>query len=147
MTDWSAMETPLDPVPVFPVQEPDGRKDWPEIQRQTTFLRLMGMSAPSVLVFANANAGKRNPRKAKAEGIMGGVFDITCIADGPLSAFIEFKGYTAAGRPGILSRNQVEFGNRCHALGVPVACFFSPYRAYDWLKAQGFPCREVRHAA
>jgi len=145
--DWSALETPLDPEPEFFVQPPDKRKDWTELQRQTTLLRLAHMFAPRVMIFANANAGKRNPRKAKAEGIRAGVFDLTCLWRGPLPAFIEMKGYTKGGRPGALSRNQIEFGNRCVQLGIPAACFFDPYDALNWLREQGFPVAEVRRAA
>jgi hypothetical protein len=144
--DWSVLETSLDPDPEFFVQAPDGRKDWTELQRQTTFLRCLHMAGPRVLVFANANAGKRNPRKAKAEGIKAGVFDITCLWRGPLTAYIEFKGYAGQKRKqaGSLTRNQVEFGNRCTQLGIPAACFFDPYDAIDWLREQGFPIAAVR---
>lgn len=147
MTDWASLECDLDPVPDFYVQSPDGRKDWPEIGRQATFLRLMNQFAPRVVVFANANAGKRNPRNAKREGIRAGVFDLTCNWKSPQTAYIEFKGYTKAGRAGSLSRQQIEFGNRCVSLGIPCASFFDPYDAYDWLRAQGFPCLEVKRAA
>lgn len=144
---WSALETSLDPVPEFFVQPPDKRKEWTEMQRQSTLLRLAHMFAPRMMIFANANAGKRNPRQAKAEGIRAGVFDLTCNWRGPLTAYIEMKGYTKAGRAGALSRNQIEFGNRCTHLGIPAACFFDPYDALDWLRVQGFPVLEVRRAS
>lgn len=145
--DWSALETSLDPDPEFFVQAPDGRKDWTELARQSTFFRCLHMAAPRVLAFANANAGKRNPRKAKAEGIKAGVFDVACLWREPVAAYIEFKGYTKAGRAGTLTRNQVEFGNRCIHLGIPAACFYDPYDALDWLREQGFPVGSFQRAA
>jgi hypothetical protein len=144
--DWGSLEQSLHPDPAFSVEAPDQRKDWTELQRQTAFLRLMRMTAPRVLVFANANAGKRNPRKAKAEGITSGVFDLTAIWRGQV-AYLEMKGFTKAGRAGQLSDNQIGFGNRLVELGIPCACFFSPYAAADWLRSLGFPVAEMRDAA
>lgn len=139
MVNWSALETSLDPVPEFLVQEPDGRKDWAEIDRQATFLSIMRMAAPRVMVRANANAGKRNPRQARKEGIRAGVFDLSLFWRSPQIVLIEFKGYSKAGRAGKLSPSQIEFGNRCTQLGIPCACFFDPYDAAEWAKAQGLP--------
>lgn len=144
---WAALETPLDAGPAFLVEAPDGRKEWREIDRQVTFRHLMATAAPRLLVYANANAGKRNPRQARKEGILGGVFDITILWRRQAIAYIEFKGYDARGRAGKLSQAQIDFGNRLTALDVPCACFFSPYAAVDWLREQGFPIAEVRHAA
>ena len=145
--NWSELETGLYEAPRFPVEAPDGRKDWPEIDRQVTFRRLIGTAAPRLLVFANANAGKRNPRLARKEGILGGVFDMTVLWRRQQIAYIEFKGYDARGRAGKLSQAQIDFGNRLVDLEVPCACFFSPYSAIDWLREQGFPIAEVRRAA
>ena len=141
---WADLESSLSPSPQFLVQAPDGRKDWTEIARQATFLRVMGLSAPRVLIFANANAGKRNPRQAKREGIRAGVFDIACLWRAPVAAYIEFKGYSKAGRAGNLSDSQIEFGNRLTELGIPCACFFDPYDAANWLREQGFPVAEIK---
>lgn len=145
--DWGAMETPLDEQPQFFVQPPDGRRDWAETPRQVKFRQLCAMFAPAVYVRATANAGKRNPRQARAEGIRAGVLDLCCHASGARTAYIEFKGYNAAGRPGKLSDSQIRFGNHMQGLGIPVACFFDPHDAYDWLKQQGFPCQEIPLAA
>lgn len=145
--DWGSLETTLHPVPTFFVQAPDGRKDWTELQRQGTFLALMKRAAPRLLVYPNANAGKRNPSKARAEGIRSGVFDLTIVWQRSKIAYLEFKGYTSGGRPGALSDNQIEFGNRLVELDVPCACFFDPYAAANWLRELGFPVAEVRHAA
>ena len=145
--DWADLDTPLQPVPDFLVEAPDGRKDWAEIDRQATLRKLLAVSAPRLVVYANANAGKRNPMKAKREGIMGGVFDLSILWRAPAICYVEMKGYDKSGRPGTLRDNQIEFGNRCVALGIPCACFFSPHRALAWLREQGLPIAEVRDAA
>lgn len=137
--DYLPAGDPLTEAPLFYVEPPDVRKDWPELSRQTTFLQLMRYAAPKVAVWATANAGKRNPMQARREGIKSGVFDIQCASEGPLIALLEFKGYSKDGRAGKLSDNQIEFGNRMHGYGVPVACFFDPHAAVEWLRAQGFP--------
>lgn len=143
---WGSLETSMSPEPAFLVEAPDHRTGWTELQRQTAFLRLMRLAAPRVLVFANANAGRRNPRQAKAEGITSGVFDLTVLWRGK-TAFVEFKGYTKAGRAGHLSDNQTDFGNRLVELGIPCGCFFSPSTAAGWLRSLGFPVAETRDAA
>lgn len=145
--NWAELECSLEPVPEFPVQAPDGRRDWPELQRQATLFRVMHFSAPRVLGFAIPNAGKRNPAKARREGILGGVFDTQWSFRAPMTAWIEMKGYDSRGRAGSLSRPQIEWGNRMTQLGYPVACFFCPYAAADWLRGLGFPVAEVRRAA
>ena len=144
MNFLSDLETDLNPTPQFLHEQPDQRKDWPELNRQATFLRLIRMAAPRLLVFANANAGKRNPRQAKSEGIRGGVFDLTVLWTQQRCAYIEFKGYTKAGRPGKLSDNQIRFGNRLVELGIPCASFFSPFNAVNWLREQGFPIAQIQ---
>lgn len=144
---FADLDCDLYPTPQFPHEAPDQRKDWTEIDRQAAFLRVMRTAAPRLLVFANANAGKRNPRQAVKEGIRAGVFDVSVIWTERRTAFIEFKGYTKAGRAGSLSVPQIEFGNRLVELGVPCAMFFSPYNAIKWLREQGFPIAEMRDAA
>jgi hypothetical protein len=146
MIDFSHLETPLNPEPQFFVQAPDGRRDWPEIDRQATLFKIMHAAAPRVLGFAIPNAGKRNPHKARREHILGGVFDTQWLWRGRV-AFIELKGFDARGRAGTLQSNQVDFGNRCIELGIPCAMFFCPYEAVSWLREQGFPVAEVRRAA
>ena len=137
---FAGLDSPLVEVPRFLVEPPDGRKNIAELPRQTTFLGIMRMAAPSVEVRALPNAGKRNPSQAKKEGIKAGLFDIGCWW-GRGHALIEFKGYDARGRAGALSQNQIAFGNRLHDLGWPVACFFDPERAAAWLADQGAPVR------
>ncbi|MXP42966.1 hypothetical protein [Allopontixanthobacter sediminis] len=145
--NFADLETSLKPVPQFFVQAPDKRKDWPEVDRQATFFSTLRMAAPRLLVFANANAGKRSPRMARKEGILGGVFDVSIEWTRMLHAYVEFKGYDKSGRAGVLSPNQIDFGNRLVDLGIPCACFFDPYDAADWLREQGFPVAEIRRAA
>jgi hypothetical protein len=135
------LDDDLAPVAQFFVQQPDGLKHWAEIDRQAAFLKMMRFSAPRVEVWANANAGKRAVWVARKEGIRSGVFDLSIAWMNGLTAYIEFKGYDKSGRPGKLSQNQIEFGNRLTELGYPVACFFCPHAAIDWLREQGFPVR------
>ncbi len=150
MTDWSALESTLDPVPLFHVEQPDGRKDLSELDRQVLFRRYMRDLAPAVVVWANANAGKRNPVQARREGLLAGVFDVTCAWDIGASklpdpavsiCFVEMKGYDKNGRPGKLSKAQIEWGNAMHERGHKVACFFSGKSAFDWIAALGAPIR------
>ena len=147
MIDWSALESPLTPTPRFHVEAPDGRKDWPELDRQAAFIKLMHQIAPRVLVYAIPNAGKRHPIKARREGIMAGVFDLRIEWKAPLTAVIEMKGYGTRGTAGQLSNAQVEYGNRMADLGWHVGCFFDPMAAVQWLKDCGFPVMAARVAA
>lgn len=147
MNYWDRLETPLNQAPTFFVEEPDGRKDWAEIDRQATFFKLLRLTGPRVLAYPNVNAGKRNPRLARKEGIVAGVFDVTCAFRPSLTAWIEFKGYDKSGRAGKLSQSQIDFGNRLIDLGRPCACFFSPDCALGWLRELGFPIRSADHAA
>jgi hypothetical protein len=146
MSAWDALESSLNPEPQFFVQAPDGRRDWPEIDRQSALFKIMHAAAPRVLGFAIPNAGKRNPHRARREHILGGVFDTQWLWRG-MTAFVELKGFDARGRAGTLQTNQIEFGNRCVELGIPCAMFFCPFAAAEWLREQGFPVAEVRRAA
>lgn len=150
MVDFADLEGPLKAEPLFPVEAPDGRKDMAEIDRQVMFRRYAANLAPRVIVWANANAGRRNPAQARREGVMAGVFDMTCawdIADStnPTAlqsvCYLEFKGYDKNGRPGKLSQAQIEWGNAMHERGHMVACFFSGKSAFDWLASLGAPVR------
>lgn len=144
LQSFAELESPLYPAPGFPVQAPDGKRDWPELDRQATLFRLMHMAAPRVMGEAIPNAGKRNPAQAKREGIRAGIFDTVWRFKYPLVAHVEMKGYSKAGRPGQLTTAQVEWGNRMTQLGFPVACFFCPYAAVEWLRGLGFPIAQVR---
>ena len=144
MNAWADLEQSLHEQPVFPVEPPDGVRHWSEIDRCVAFRKLVRTAAPTVLIYANANAGKRNPRQAWREGIMAGVFDYDARWHFPGGAQVEFKGYDARGRAGGLSQAQIDFGNRLHRLGHPVACFFTPAAAVEWLRSLGAPVRGVR---
>ena len=153
MTVWDELEAPLKAVPTFPVEAPDGRKELSELDRQSWFVAYMRRTQPHVEVHANANAGKRGPKaqnQAKKEGLKAGVFDLTVawdLRDSTLPncavsiAFPEFKGYTAAGRPGSLTPSQIDWGNAMHAKGFPVASFFSAQSCIKWLAELGCPLR------
>jgi hypothetical protein len=140
VTCFADLETPLVQTARFPVEPPDGRRDVTEIARQTAFRRLMRAAAPTVFVAAIPNAGKRNPTQARREGIIAGLPDLTCWWNRG-HALVEMKGYDARGRAGKLSSAQIEIGNRLLDLGWPVACFFTPERAVEWLASLGAPVR------
>lgn len=133
----------LDEGPLFFVEKPDGRRDWPEADRQHALFRFMYGRAPQVMGFAIPNAGKRHPYWATKSGIVAGVFDTAWLGPNGLTAYIELKGYSARGQPGRLSRAQIEWGNSAHRLGIPVACFFAPHAAAEWLRRLGFPMEEA----
>jgi len=150
MIDWAELETPLGGKPLFPVEAPDGRKDLSELDRQVMFRKYAANLAPMVMLWANANAGRRNPLQARREGIVAGVFDMSAawdigastLVDCAVSAcWIEFKGYDKRGQPGRLSEAQIEWGNAMHQRGHKVACFYSGKSAFDWLASLGAPVR------
>ncbi len=146
VSNWADLETELRAPPRFYVQAPDGRKDWSEEKRQEAFFATLHRVAPRVMAHHVKNEGKYNHAKAKRGGVVSGVFDIRCDCDAPLSAVLELKGYTKAGRAGELSQAQIDWGNAMLDRGWPVACFFDPFAAIDWLRVQGFPVREARAA-
>jgi hypothetical protein len=135
-------ETPLYDVPRFPVEAPDGIRCWPELSRQSWLIKRMRLIAPRVRVEAVPNAGKRNPRKAKLEGITAGVFDLTCRWDGG-EACPEMKGYDKRGKPGTLSQAQIDWGNAMLDMGKDVACFFHPETCIEWLRLLGAPFEDA----
>ncbi len=138
LDDFDAMETPLRETALFRVDAPDGKRSWAEADRQATFRGRLRMVAPSLMVFANANAGKRARHLAIKEGVRAGVFDVT-VASGTIGprfvAYPEFKGYDARGRAGSLSVEQICWGNQMHRAGHHVACFFDPDAAVEWIRS------------
>lgn len=143
MNAWAALEADLYAEPRFYCGKPDGRRDWPEADRQATLFRVMHMAAPTVHGFPVPNAGKRNPVMARKEGIVAGVFDTEWRSKTPkLIANVEMKGYDKRGSPGKLAQAQIDWGNLQLDLGFAVACFFCPYDAAEWLRELGFPVRE-----
>lgn len=141
MIDWAALDEPLKQEPLFPVEPPDGRKDWTERARQTQLFSLMKSCAPTVQGYAIPNAGKRHPTVAKQEGIRAGLFDTEWPWNRGI-AWVEMKGYDKNGRAGKLSQAQIDWGNMMVRCGFPVACFFDPVNAVNWLREQGAPVCE-----
>lgn len=137
MNLFADLETSLCEKPIFPVEAPDGRRDWSEADRQATFRGRLRMMAPSLIVWANANAGKRGRTQAIKEGVTAGVFDLS-VASGRVGdrfvAFPEMKGYDSRGKAGSLSQAQIDWGNRMYRAGHHVACFFNPDSAVEWLR-------------
>ncbi len=138
MTDWAALETPIKPVPNFPVEAPD-KSPATELQRQATFLKLLRQLAPGVIAYANTNgthiASLASRAKANREGRTVGAPDLTVVWNRGV-AWIEFKA--ARGR---MSNAQVEFCNRLVQAGQHVGCFRDPMAALDWLRDCGAPVR------
>lgn len=138
MSAFALLEDDLSPVPVFPVEKPDGKRTWGEADRQATFRGRLRIMAPSLMVFANANAGKRARHMAIKEGVRAGVFDLTVTSGtvgGRFVAWPEFKGYDARGRAGTLSNAQIDWGNTMWRAGHHVACFFDPDAAVEWIRS------------
>lgn len=152
MTDFAALESPIAPVPLFPVQAPDGRKELSELDRQAWVVNYIRRAQPHIMVYATPNAAKRGfaaQRQAKKEGLLAGVFDLTFCwdikhSDGPVTVcWAEMKGYDARGAAGKLSPPQIEWGNAMHQRGHKVACFFSAKSVIEWLRSLGAPVRGV----
>ncbi|HYI43682.1 MAG TPA: hypothetical protein VD768_08690 [Sphingomicrobium sp.] len=138
--DFPADDFDADKVPLFPVEPPDGRRDWSEADRQATLRRLMTQACFQGVHWPIPNAGKRNPAKARQEGIRAGVFDTEWQWNYG-QAWVELKGYDARGRAGKLRPEQICWGNSMHRMGKRVACFFDPYAAFTWLvDTCGAPC-------
>ena len=142
MIDWHSLEID-DSKPLFLCEAPDGQRHLSELARVAGFRKLMRLCAPTIAIYPNANAGKRSRRQASMEGIVAGVFDYTAAWSAPNVAWLEFKGYDAQGRPGMISPAQIEWGNRMVRLGHRVACFYRPENALAWLNACGAPVMEM----
>lgn len=150
-----ALESPLREEPEFPVEEPDGRKELSELDRQAWVVAYMRRTQPHIVCYATPNAGKRGFKaqaQAKKEGLLAGVFDLTfawdvqhAAEDRPTICWAEMKGYDASGRPGQLSNPQIEWGNTMHRKGYAVACFFSAQSVIRWLGELGAPLRGKIH--
>jgi hypothetical protein len=151
VTIWADLESTLAPEPEFPVEQPDGVR-MSELDRQAWLVAYIRKTSPKVLIYANANAGKRGmgaQRQAHKEGLLAGVPDLTCAwsvedahCDGPTVAWLEMKGIDARGAAGKLSAQQIETMNRLHRSGQAVACFFSAKSAIAWLRSLGCPIKE-----
>ncbi len=134
------LESPLKPTPRFTIQAPD--KDMrTELERQTAFLSLLRMTAPSVMAWAvpnGHNRGLKDRVKAKKEGLKAGVPDLTvCWNHGV--AFFEFKD--ARGKP---SDAQVDLLNYLQDCGHHCAIVRTPEFAMNMLANWGAPVRLIR---
>ena len=142
------LETDLAEKALFPVEQPDGRKDLTEHQRQSMFVAFMRKANPHIVVYANMNHGARSQARAVKEGLLAGVFDMTIAWDArdddprPTVIWAEFKGYEAkSGRPGTLSPAQRDWGNTMTRKGYAVGCFFSARTLVQFLADHGAPVR------
>lgn len=137
---FDALETPLKAEARFTI-EPADKGLATEIQRQTTFLGMLRIAAPTVLVWAvpnGHNRGLKDRVKAKKEGLKAGVPDLTlCWNHGV--AFIEFKD--AKGKP---DANQIDHLNYLTDCGHHCAVVRTPEFALALLAEWGAPVRRVR---
>lgn len=127
----------LKPVPRFTV-EPTDRSPATEIERQTTFLGLLRMQAPTVMAWAvpnGHNRGLKDRVKAKKEGLKAGVPDLTVVWNHG-AAFLEFKD--GKGKP---ADNQVDLLNYLTDAGHHCAVVRSPEYALALLAEWGAPVR------
>lgn len=136
---FTALADDLHARPLFYVQSPDGKRDWSEAARQTVMFRELRDYRGVLDGFHIPNAGIRNPMKALAAGIKAGPFDTEWAWWHGGCAWVELKGYDKRGTAGKLSEEQIRWGNKRHAMGFDVACFFDPYDAIDWLRGLGAP--------
>lgn len=139
MNAWATLESALYADPLFPVQRPDGLRHLSEEARCKTLVRIVHQLAPQAEIAHVKNEGRHNHAKAKTLGVVAGHSDYIVTWPRCGTAFVEMKGYSAAGRPGELSQAQVDWGNRKFLMGFPVACFFTPEAAFEWLVQQGMP--------
>lgn len=145
MTDFAALESPIAPVPLFPVEQPGERPadkaKWSEDYRQRSFVAWLAKNHPEVIVFSITNEGARgvfHGKRLKQRGLLPGAPDICVLWNGGW-AFVEFKGWAANGTPGKLSVQQIETCNRIHKNGTPVAVFYRADKALEWLRSVGCP--------
>jgi hypothetical protein len=138
--EWGDLESPLDPVPAFPVEEAD-RSDESELARVTRFRAMMKRRAPQCRVVAIPNAGARGLKalnQARAEGAAWGFPDLMVLYCGR-AAFIEFKN-----RNGKPKAHQVEWMNWLVGGGFPCGVFRTAEAACAWLAGHGFPVEANR---
>lgn len=154
---FAELESPLIEEPLFfveppPSPGPDPRL-WPEEERQAAFIAYLRKTSPKIIARAIRNEGKRGLREQRSmrrTGLLAGTFDTLIFWDFrdatnencPRSvASIEFKGFTAKGRPGRLSQAQIDYGNGLHRRGHAVACCYTATAALDFLRELGAPVR------
>ena len=137
--DLDALEAPLKEEPRFTV-EPKDKGLASEIQRQATFLSMLRIAAPTVMVWAvpnGHNRGLKDRAKAKREGLKAGVPDLTvCWNHGV--AFLEFKAGKAAPEA-----NQVDLLNYLQDCGHRCAVVRTPEFALALLAEWGAPIKST----
>lgn len=134
-----ALDMPLKAEPRFTI-EPKDKAAGSEIERQTTFLGMLRMLAPTVMVWAvpnGHNRGLKDRVKAKKEGLKAGVPDLTLVWNHG-AAFLEFKD--GRGNP---DANQVDLLNYLQEAGHRCAVVRSPEFALSLLADWGAPVRRV----
>lgn len=134
-----ALESPLKADPRFTI-EPKDRLPGSEIERQTTFLGMLRMVGPSVMVWAvpnGHNRGLKDRVKAKKEGLKAGVPDLTVVWNHG-TAFIEFKD--GKGNP---DANQIDLLNYLQDAGHHCAVVRTPEFAIELLGIWGAPVRRL----
>lgn len=136
---WDHLDIALYAKPLFYVEQPDGLKHLSEDDRAIQLVSLVHRLAPAATIQHSKNEGRHNYLKAARMGVVAGYPDYTVTWGMRQAAFPEMKGYSKAGRPGVLSQAQIDQCNKLVRQGWPVACFFSPQRAFDWLVEQGMP--------
>lgn len=132
---FDALDTPLKPVPRFPV-EPKDKGEASEVERQARFRDDLRKIAPSVMSWGVPNAGKRGFKaqsRSKKEGLTSGVHDEHYAWNHGL-AILEWKD-----GKGSLSQNQIEWGNAMVDRGFRVACVRTPEFALALFAEWGAP--------
>lgn len=133
---FARLETPLDPLPLFPIEARD-RSSAGELARIGAFRQWLRYNAPWVRLMAIPNASKRGPkavRQAKAEGMAAGAPDMLLYGPDGRIAFLEWK--SATGKP---DWRQIERLNDLAACGLNVAVVRTPEGAAGMLRSWGWP--------
>jgi hypothetical protein len=137
---FDALDEPLKAEPRF-IVEPTDKGLASEIERQTSFLGLLRIAAPSVVVWAVPNGHNRGIKdrvKAKKEGLKAGAADLTvCWNHGV--AFLEFK--SGKGKP---DPNQTDLLNYLTECGHHCAVVRTPEFALQLLAEWGAPVRRIK---
>ena len=96
---------------------------------------LRAYAFPDAIWYAVLNGAKRTPaagRKAKAMGLVPGVYDLAGAIPGGQAWHLELKT-----RDGVLSDDQITFGQRCERNGALHQVCYSIDDALTWLRAIG----------
>lgn len=140
MNAWADLESSLDPVPMFHIDEKDSDPA-SEDDRQGAFARII-RATPGVQIAAilnDHNWGQKGLNRARKLGAWWGFPDSGVFAEPRMVAFCEFKN----GKK-MPERHQVECLNTLHGMGFPVGVFRRPESAIAFLAKHGFPV-EVRN--